>query len=184
MEATKHAIWAILLIATPLLVLAKFGKRPKSLDRPLIAFVFAFWIGCLGFSFTYTKTTHGEGSQWSDIHLLVYFIGSWLLLTFIESKKSAILLTAGFFACVSFYSMEYLTLADSSHYTDYPQNRLIKVKQLNEARQQKGLAPIKNVQVKRAWHTFLTGLYQVEPPAGSTEDFLDLGVLPHNPKHN
>lgn len=178
MGAFIHVLWAVLLVAIVGICLAKFGKRPKSVGEPLVGFFCALIIACFGFALTVGSA---EGTA-SSKHFFMYLIGSWLLLTFIEPKKRAPGLAAGLFFYVLCHRIEYRNLSHSSNYTDNPQERLALIKGLNKRRRRKGLAPIQNVQIQRGWHTWLTDLYEVKPPAGGNAASLDLSRLPDKPE--
>lgn len=179
MGATIHILWMALLLVAMCICLAKFGKRPKNLWRPLVSLVLAFFIGCFGFVITVVGSSEGTRSA---THFFMYLVGSWLLLTFVESMQRAAYLTVGLFIYVLCHRFEYMSLSISSSYTDNPKHRFEMVKELNDERQKKGLSPIRNVKIQDSWHTLLTGLYKVEPSAGGIADFRHLDDLPDTPK--
>lgn len=144
----------------------------------MVGFFCALIIACFGFALTVGSA---EGTA-SSKHFFMYLIGSWLLLTFIEPKKRAPGFTAVLFLYILCHRIEYMNLSHSSNYTDNPQERLALIKGLNKTRRRKGLAPIQNVKIQRGWHTWLTDLYEIKPPAGGRAAWRKLQGLPDKPE--
>lgn len=126
-----------------------FGTRP-TLRRALSGLVVALASLVLMSS---TVVLYREGNP--DRLLVLLWLGVWLVFTFIRPTRRAALLCAGLFAYFLALRFQYMYLATSSRYTDNPHWRL-----QNAARRNR------NVTIRPVAHTWLTGLYVVEPPTG------------------
>lgn len=148
------------------LCLRLYGRRPGA-GQVLAGFAAAT---ALTFVFMgLTTILSPEGNPFRLV--LLFWIGSWLLLCFVQPLQTASLFCFCLFALLLALSFHHIGLATSRRYTDNPPARLrrIRVANLVENRRSGRTTPPPKVILRSVWHTWLTGLYEVHGPAKSRE---------------
>lgn len=165
MQASIHAI--LILLVTGLIVACSvgYGKKQLSIIRALTGL-------CMGLLAAFTLlilTAVGSDEGINAITLpLLLLIGNWAFWTFIESQGRIIGFSGLLFIIIFFLKLQYMGLAVTMRYTDNPAARLTWVRYY----QNKGkYAKQPQVHIRSAWHTWLTQLYEVDPPAPGVAGF-------------
>ena len=169
-----HIFWTVMGATLIAGCLWRFGKKPRQARIAFYGLLGALGFFCAFAAFSVVGTPEGTRS---NSHFFGIFIGSWLLLTFIETKKRAIFLSFCFLFYVTALRIEYMNLAQSRSFTDNPKARLETIASINELRIKKKLSPIENTKIHPVWHTGLTNLQEVKPPFGDYKDFEDASSL-------
>jgi hypothetical protein len=158
---------AILLVAGCARV---FGGR-TTLGRLLLGLFGSLLFGFLFVALTTFLSREGHPDRLQGI----VWLGTWVLLAYVRPPRRALLLSVGLFAYAWILSIQYVSLALSSRYTDAPEWRLRGLRLREAAAAVAGdEQPARHgtpmrITIRPAAHTWLTGLYGVDPPAGGMD---------------
>lgn len=142
----------------------RFGKRPSRKDLT-VGFVGAALLSFILLSCTVILSHQGNSSRLP----LFYFSCLWAILATARSNAYAGLGILFYFVLFLPLSFHHAYLAHLAHYTDNPQARLRSVHVQNLSATKQGKPPIALPHIIPTVHTWLTGLYRVEPSMGGSD---------------
>jgi len=138
-----------------------YGRKPSVL-RSTAGLAMA---GCMGFLYlALTLIMSAEGNSWRLpclLFLCVAMIGAC-----VQPFRKSALISLGLFIYCLCLGCQYSYLARTSRYTDNPEWRLHQIRAKAKHEGKKYPINPNQVSIRATAHTWLTGLYRVDPPAG------------------
>ncbi|MBW3636661.1 MAG: hypothetical protein KY445_09395 [Armatimonadetes bacterium] len=158
MAVALHLFWLFFILGALGLALWRFGRRPKNWWLVPLNVVPAAILAVVCFAVSVVGVREGTRS---NLHVFLYFLGFWLLLSFIGSRKIAVIFSLIFAVMVFCHRIEYFNIAQSVYYTDNPKYRVQDLEEANFRLKSAGLPAAKRVRTRASWHTPLTRLFEV-----------------------
>ena len=163
MAITLHLIGLLAVLLLTTISVVVFGHKPTGKNIG-VGLIIATLVACVFLCCTVVLYREGDSAR--------LLVSLWLCIgavaTLIPSPRKVavgcVLLFAYFFGL----RFQYLSLATSAHYTDNPQWRTRNITRRNKMALGQGKPPGQEVVIRSTFHTWLTGLYAVEPPAGGS----------------